>query len=72
MRLAEHARALDDANPRSYDVLGAAHAAAGDFDAAIAAAEAGMARADALGAGRARRAIESRLQLYRSGRPYRR
>ena len=36
------------------------------------AAETGIAKADAANASRARRAIETRLELYRAGRPYRR
>ena len=69
---AARAATLNDANPRSHDVLAAAYASAGDFEAAIASAEIGLQRARSSGAGRAGRAIESRLQLYRSGRPYHR
>ena len=55
-------------DPIALDVLAAAHAAAGNFDRAIATAEAALALKPATNASNA---LSARLALYRQGRPFR-
>ena len=58
-------------DPRSIDTLAAAYAAAGRFDDAVAAAEKAV-QLTASGDNKQRhQAIQSRLQLYKQGKPYR-
>lgn len=67
VRLAERAVALTGReDPRSLDVLGAAYASAGEFDRAVAAADAALALAPSNTA-----PIAGRRDLYRLQRPYR-
>ena len=70
VRLAEQAADLTGhRDPAALDVLAAAYAAAGNYDRAVATAEAALQLAPpALGAA----AIRARQQLYKEGRPYRR
>ena len=56
--------------PRSLDLLAAAYAAGGDFDAAVRTAERALERSRSLGRSRLAAAIEARLRLYRAGEPY--
>ena len=70
VRLAEQAADLTGRrDPAALDVLAAAYAAAGNYDRAVATAEAALQLGPpALGAA----AIRARQQLYKEGRPYRR
>ncbi len=69
--LARGARAAAPANPRFADVLAAALAAAGDFPAAVAAAEQALAGARGRLAPELVSAMEARLLAYRAGRAHR-
>jgi spermidine synthase len=53
------------------DTLAAAYAAAGRFAEAVAAAERAVPLAESGGQAELARRIQSRLELYRAGRPYR-
>jgi tetratricopeptide (TPR) repeat protein len=57
--------------PQALDILAAARAELGDFDAAIAAAEEALAAAEAAGANVAAGEISARIEGYRAGRAYR-
>jgi tetratricopeptide (TPR) repeat protein len=70
LELATEAARLNPAHPRSYDVLAAAQAAAGDFDQAVRSAEHALRLAAAPAAAPMRSAIQARLALYQSRRPY--
>lgn len=71
VRLAERlAGQFSFQEPRSLDLLGAALAAAGDFTAAIQAADRAATLATTAGANELVTAISQRLALYRAGRPY--
>jgi choline-sulfatase len=72
-RAIEWAKACCEAAPgnaRNFDVLAAAYAASGDFRRAVETAQHAMQLVAGSGPENLRRAIEARLQLYRSGRPY--
>ncbi len=56
--------------PRSLDLLAAAHAAGGNFELAIRTAERAIERSRSLGLNDLGLTIEERLQLYRDQRPY--
>jgi hypothetical protein len=56
---------------RILDVLAAAHAAAGEFDQAVATATEALRLATAAGADELAAAVAERLALYRDRRPYR-
>jgi tetratricopeptide (TPR) repeat protein len=56
---------------KGLDTLAAAHAAAGDYEQAVGIAEQALERAEAAGYTLVVDSIRARLELYRSGRPYR-
>jgi tetratricopeptide (TPR) repeat protein len=56
---------------KGLDTLAAAHAAAGDYAQAVSVAERALERAEAAGYTLVAESIRARLELYRSGRPYR-
>ena len=71
IRLAERlAGQFSFQEPRSLDLLGAAHAATGDFRSAIEAGERAATLAEGAGATDLAISIRQRLALYRAGRPY--
>ena len=70
--LAEQAAALTDRrDPLILDVLAASYAASGRFEDAVAAVEAAIDRAAAVGKPRLVESFRQRMQLYQQGRPYR-
>jgi hypothetical protein len=70
--LAEQAAALTDRrDPLILDVLAASYAASGRFEDAVAAVEAAIDRAAAVGKPRLAESFRQRKQLYQQGRPYR-
>lgn len=72
LRLAREASELTGGgHPMVLDVLAAAQAAAGDFDAAVATAETALATARAAGASDLARRIRLHLNRYRRGEPFR-
>jgi tetratricopeptide (TPR) repeat protein len=71
IRLAEDAiSAMDPPDPRALATLAAAHAATGDFDAAIARGREALDFARRIGDTTLARSIEAHLELYAEGRPY--
>lgn len=71
LRIAERlAAGFSFGEPRSLDVLGAAYAANGDFEAAARAAERAAAVASSAGDAAFRAEAAARAALYRAGRPY--
>ena len=72
VKLAEQAHAMTGRRDLTYmDVLGAAYAAAGRFDEAMATANEARRLAEASGQGPLAQDIHMRLQLYRDHKPYR-
>jgi hypothetical protein len=72
VRLAQRASALaDPGDVRVADALAAAHAASGNFNRALAIAEAALRGAVALGHARDSELLRARVDLYRRGVPYR-
>ena len=72
VRLAERASELtNNQSAEVLDTLGAAYAAAGQFDPAVATAQAAFALASTARADKLSAAIRRRLELYRQGKPYR-
>ena len=72
VQLAERACQLSrQQNVQHLDVLAAAYAAAGRFPEAVSIAEKGVRLAELTGQAALARDIQSRLELYRAGRPYR-
>ncbi|HUE96641.1 MAG TPA: tetratricopeptide repeat protein, partial [Longimicrobiaceae bacterium] len=71
LRLAEDAIGLmDPPDPRALATLAAAHAAAGEFDAAVARGREALDLARRIGEPSLARSIEAHLELYRQARPY--
>jgi len=71
VRLAQTCVKLNPHHPRSFDVLGAAHAARGSYADAAKAARQALALAEGPQAAQARDAIEARIALYDAGQPFR-
>jgi len=72
LRLAERARELDgQGSPRGLDTLAAAYADAGRYSDAVVAAQRAGELARSAGLTALAQQIQSRLELYRAGRPYR-
>jgi len=71
VRLAQICVQQNPRHPRSYDVLGAAHAERGSYADAVKAARQALALAEGPQAAPARQAIQARLSLYDAGQPFR-
>jgi tetratricopeptide (TPR) repeat protein len=71
VRLAQTCVKLNPKHPRSFDVLGAAHAARGSYADAVKAARQALALAAGPQATQARDAIQARIALYDAGQPFR-
>jgi Flp pilus assembly protein TadD len=71
VRLASRAAELEPGNPNVMNTLAAAYAEAGRFDEAVTVAEAAVKLAERMGMSDFARAVRSRLELYRQGRPFR-
>ncbi len=71
VRLAQTCVKLNPKHPRSFDVLGAAHAARGSYADAVKAARRALTLAEGPQATQARDAIQARLALYDAGQPFR-